>query len=135
MTYRDIHPNDIILLYNSILKQVTRVDIYHFCTTNENGKLEFWSYEGDHCRQLQIDGDRLWFKELGFYYEDNMMYYHLESGDILKVDLSMMWVSLWHPERDQILAYQEPTEDCFTLNDIQQYYYKYTEMELPLKIE
>ena len=46
VTYRDFHPNDIILVYGDI-RIVERVDRTHLATRGANDSLELWSYDGE----------------------------------------------------------------------------------------
>ena len=121
VTYRDFHPNDIILVYGDI-RIVERVDRTHLATRGVNDSLELWSYDGE-IKQIKIN-NKFYMKQLGFYEENGFLKFDTQFGPItLELDYGICVIPY---SKDGY----EGNKQVQTINDIQQFYYHLTDKEL-----
>ena len=125
MTYRDLHPGDIILVWGDT-KVVERVDRTHIATRGCNDHLELWAYGEDHLEFITFE-NRLHLKDLGFY----------DSGDALEFNTYDGYIIIWAKDFCTIINERENCprgKYCKYLNEVQQFFYETTNIELNLDI-
>lgn len=125
MTYRDLHPGDIILVWGDT-KVVERVDRTHIATRGSNDHLELWAYGEDHLEFIKFE-NRLHLKDLGFY----------DSGDALEFNTYDGYIIIWAKDFCTITNERENCPKgkyCKYLNEVQQFFYETTNVELNLDI-
>lgn len=125
MKYRDLHPGDIILVWGDT-KVVERVDRTHIATRGSNDHLELWAYGEDHLEFIKFE-NRLHLKDLGFY----------DSGDALEFNTYDGYIIRWAKDLCTITNERENRPKgkyCKYLNEVQQFFYETTNVELNLDI-
>lgn len=125
MKYRDLHPGDIILVWGDT-KVVERVDRTHIATRGSNDRLELWAYGEDHLEFIKFE-NRLHLKDLGFY----------DSGDALEFNTYDGYIIRWTKDLCTITNERENCpkgKHCKYLNEVQQFFYETTNVELNLDI-
>lgn len=126
MKYRDLHPGDIILVWGDT-KIVERVDRTHIATRGYNDNLELWAYGEDHLEFIKFE-NRLHLKDLGFY----------DSGDALEFNTYDGYIIRWAKDLCTIANERKNCcprgKYCKYLNEVQQFFYETTNVELNLDI-
>jgi hypothetical protein len=129
MKYRDLHPGDIILVWGDT-KVVERVDRTHIATRGPNDHLELWSYDGDHLDSIKFE-NRLHLKDLGFTEDHSILVFDTYDGYVVRWTKEACFII---NERDKYPAKTMKSKYCATLNQVQQFFYEVTGIELKLDI-
>lgn len=126
MRYRDLHPGDIILVWGDT-KVVERVDRTHIATRGYNDHLELWAYGEDHLEFIKFE-NRLHLKDLGFYDSDDALEFNTYDGYIIRWTKDFCTITTNEKENCPKGKY------CKYLNEVQQFFYETTNVELNLDI-
>lgn len=124
MTHRDLHPNDLILIYGDI-KIVERVDRTHIATRGPHDSLELWAYS-EQIQPIEIT-NKLVMKSLGFYEENNTLKYDIDSKEIIIDDKGRCYIPYSADGYTAIFSVEY-------LHEVQQHYFHVLDKELKFDI-
>lgn len=127
MTYRDFHPNDLILIYGDV-KVVSRVDITHLATRGPDDSLELWGY-GKEVQPISVD-NKLVMSSLGFYERDGLLKYDTKLGAI-EINLERGMCDIPYGSSGDIYVGRKPIK---YLHELQQFYFNLHNKELKFDV-